>query len=153
MEPGEQLARRETLAMILSVKNESGYELSYATSGSVGLDLRACCKTEHWLEPLERRLFNTGIHLELPVGFGAFVTPRSGLSFRGIHAALGIIDTDYRGPIGVILTNLTGGSYIVRPGDRIAQLVVVPVAHCTVVERKSLTPTARSENGFGSSGR
>jgi dUTP pyrophosphatase len=140
--------------VILNVKNESGYRLEYATAGSIGFDLRACLGTERLIEPGRRFKFDTGISVELPDGYGAFVQPRSGLGLHhGIVAITGVIDRDYRGRIGVVLQNHGRDPYKVMAGDRIAQLVIVRVARVDVVEVTELGSTDRGASGFGSTGR
>lgn len=141
--------------VILSVKNESGYPLEYATDGSIGLDLRACMSSpDRLIEPGRRFKFDTGISIQLPEGYGAFVQPRSGLGLhQGIVAQTGTIDRDYRGVIGVTLMNLSRDSYKVMRGDRIAQLVIVRVARAVVLEVSELGITDRGAGGFGSTGR
>lgn len=140
--------------MILNIRNESGYPLEYATAGSIGLDLRACLGCERQIGVGRRFKFDTGISLELPDGYGAFVQPRSGLGLHhGVVALTGVIDTDYRGRIAVVLVNLGNEPYTVRPGDRIAQLVVLPVPKLEVVEVAEIEHTARGDSGFGSTGR
>jgi dUTP pyrophosphatase len=126
----------------------------YQTAGSAGLDLRAdeACT----LAPGERRLVPTGLALELPAGHEGQVRPRSGLALRhGIAMvnAPGTIDEDYRGEVGVILVNLGREPFHVARGDRIAQLVVAPVARVEVEEAQELADSHRGEGGFGSTGR
>lgn len=138
----------------MKVINRSGRSLTYATEGSVGLDLHACLDVEQVIEPHKRAKFDTGISVELPYGTGAVVMPRSGLStHHGVVASIGVIDHDYRGPLAVILYNLSSAPYVVRPGDRIAQLVVFPAMRVSIEEVETLTATARGASGFGSSGR
>lgn len=140
--------------MILTVKNESGYQLEYATEGSIGLDLRACIGEARIIEPGRRFKFDTGVSIELPPYYGAFVQPRSGMGWHnGVVALTGTIDRDYRGRIGVVLVNHGHDSYKVLPGDKIAQIVLVRVDRATIVEVDELSMTARGESGFGSSGR
>jgi dUTP diphosphatase len=127
---------------------------AYATDGAAGLDLRAdeACT----LAPGERRLVPTGLALALPQGHEGQVRPRSGLAVRHGIAMLnapGTIDADYRGEVGVILVNLGQEPFEVKRGDRIAQLVVAPVARVEVAEVEALDGTARGAGGFGSTGR
>jgi dUTP pyrophosphatase len=127
---------------------------SYATAGAAGLDLRAdeACT----LAPGERRAVPTGIAVALPPGHEGQVRPRSGLAARHGIAMLnapGTIDEDYRGEVAVILVNLGQEPFEVRRGDRIAQLVVAPVARVEVVEAEELSETPRGTGGFGSTGR
>jgi dUTP pyrophosphatase len=140
----------------LSVKNESGYPLVYATDGSIGLDLRACLAdgNDRYIQPGQRFKFDTGISIELPEGVGAFVQPRSGMGLHhGVVALTGVIDRDYRGSIGVVLVNHGTEPYKVIRGDRIAQLVLVYVPRAVVSETVQLSSTDRDASGFGSTGR
>ena len=126
-----------------------------ATAGAAGLDLRAAVPADApvRLAPGERRLIGTGIALALPVGFEAQVRPRSGLALRhGITVlnAPGTIDADYRGEVGVVLVNHGSEPFEIRRGDRIAQLVVAPVAAPALVEVAELPDTDRGAGGFGS---
>lgn len=141
--------------MIVDVINDSGFPLTYATEGSIGLDLCACMSSESRLiEPGRRFKFDTGIRISLPDGYGAFVQPRSGLGLHhGVVAQTGTIDRDYRGPIGVTLVNLGNEPYKVLHGDRIAQLVIVRVERAEIRVAETLDDTERGERGFGSSGR
>ena len=126
-----------------------------ATPGSAGLDLRAAIAGEALLAPGERMLVPTGFVVELPFGFEGQVRPRSGLALAHGVTLLnspGTIDSDYRGEIAVILVNLGRQPFIVRRGERIAQLVVAPVAPVDVVEVEELPATERGAGGFGSSG-
>jgi dUTP pyrophosphatase len=138
----------------VKIRNESPYELRYATDGASGLDL--CANETETVRPHSRKLFATGIHLALPQGYEAHVRGRSGLAIKyGIIVAQGTIDEDYRGPVGVILINTSDTAYLVREGDRIAQLVVCPVTRITPVLVDSvadLGETVRGAGGFGSTG-
>lgn len=126
---------------------------AYATAGSAGLDL--CAAESVVLEPLERKLVPTGLTVEIPAGFEGQVRPRSGLALKhglALVNAPGTIDSDYRGEVGVILINLGRSVVELNKGDRIAQLVICPIARVDVVEG-DLTATERGEGGFGSTGR
>ncbi len=132
-----------------------GCEPLYATSGSAGLDLRAHLGKEVLIEPWSRVVVNTGVRLAIPDGYEGQVRPRSGLAFRhGITLlnAPGTIDSDYRGEIQVIMMNASDEPYAVRPGDRIAQLIIAPVVRADLVAVE-FEGTARGEGGFGSTGR
>ncbi len=129
---------------------------SYQSAGSAGADLRAFLDKPIILEPGERAAVPTGVKMELPEGYEAQVRPRSGLALKHGIACLnspGTIDSDYRGELKVILANLGSERVSIAPGDRIAQLVVAPVARAIFEERGSLGSTARGEGGFGSTGR
>lgn len=133
----------------------------YATPGAAGADLRANLPPAARaagliLAPMERAVVPTGLRLEIPEGFEAQVRPRSGLARdHGITLANapGTIDSDYRGPLGVLLVNLGPAPYLVRHGDRIAQLVVAPVVRAAFAPAEALAPTPRGAGGFGSTGR
>jgi len=127
----------------------------YATAGSAGLDLAAAVDGDLVLEPGARALIPTGLCIALPAGYEAQVRPRSGLALRSgvlLPNAPGTIDADYRGEISVILMNAGHESFTVRRGDRVAQLVVAPVARALLVEVASLAKTARGAGGFGHTG-
>ena len=126
-----------------------------ASAGAAGVDLRAALAEDLVLAPGERRLVPTGLALELPPGWEGQVRPRSGLALRhglSLLNAPGTIDSDYRGEVGVILANLGGEPVTIRRGDRIAQLVVAPVAQVRWREVEALAPSPRQGGGFGSSG-
>lgn len=130
----------------------------YATAGAAGLDLRAAVEADLSLAPGERALVSTGIRLALAEGYEGQVRPRSGLAWRqGVTLlnAPGTIDCDYRGVVKVILVNLGREAAIVQRGDRIAQLVVAPVARVVWAETaEALTAEpGRGEGGFGSTGK
>ena len=127
-----------------------------ASAGAAGLDLRAAVDGEVVLAPGARLLVPTGLALEIPAGWEGQVRPRSGLALRhGITLpnAPGTIDSDYRGELAVILANQGTEPVTIRRGDRIAQLVVAPVATVEWVESEELSASAREGGGFGSSGR
>lgn len=129
---------------------------AYATPGAAGLDLRACLEEPVTLAPGERSLIPTGIAIALPSpAWVALVFARSGLASRhGIQLAngVGVIDSDYRGEIRCALQNAGREPFSVQPGDRIAQLVVMPVARIVWQEVDDLEPSARGAGGFGSTG-
>ncbi len=118
------------------------------------MDLRTAVDVD--LRPLERRLVPTGIRIALPTGFEAQIRPRSGLALRhGVTMvnSPGTIDCDYRGEIGVVLINLGQENVHLAKGERIAQMVVQPVARALVEIVDALETTERGEGGFGSTGR
>ena len=128
---------------------------SPASPGSSGFDLRAALREETVLRPGERLLVPTGLVLEIPPGWEGQVRPRSGLALRhgiGVVNAPGTIDSDYRGEVAVILINLGEAPFPLKRGDRIAQLVVAPVARVEWEEADSLAESERGEGGFGSTG-
>lgn len=124
-----------------------------AYSGDAGLDLTACDRVE--LGPGERAVVATGLAVAIPEGYAGFVQPRSGLAAEhGISVvnAPGLIDSGYRGEVRVILLNTDGAkSFVVEPGMRIAQLVVLQVPELEVAEVEELPASERGERGFGSS--
>jgi dUTP pyrophosphatase len=127
---------------------------SYATDGAAGLDLRADAAVT--LQPGERALVPTGFAIAIPPGFEGQIRPRSGLALREGVTCLnspGTLDFDYRGEVGVILVNLGQKSVTLARGDRIAQLIIAPVARAELTESASLPPTGRGQGGFGHTGR
>ena len=127
-----------------------------ATEGAAGVDLRAALSSDHELAPGERTLVPTGFSIALPDGFEGQIRPRSGLALRHgvtVANAPGTIDRDYRGEIKVILINLGDMPFSVCRGDRIAQLVVAPVASVVFSEVEQLDETERGAGGFGHTGR
>jgi len=140
---------------IAAVRLDGGLPLpAYAKSGDAGLDLRASESVT--LEPGERRLVPTGLAVAIPEGHAGFVLPRSGLAMhKGVTVlnAPGLIDSGYRGEIKVLLINHGAEAVSIDRGERIAQLVVQPVARARLVEEERLPDSARGEGGFGSTGR
>ncbi len=129
---------------------------AYATEHSAGMDICAAVAGEFVLKPGESALVPSGFAIALPSGFEAQVRPRSGLAIRhqiGILNAPGTIDADYRGEVKVILTNFGKQDFVIRRGDRIAQLVVTRCERAEWEERDSLDATGRGEGGFGHTGR
>lgn len=128
---------------------------AYATPGAAGLDL--CAKESVSLGPMERKLVPTGLRVAIPDGFEGQIRPRSGLALRhGLTMVNtpGTIDSDYRGEIGLIMINLGETVVKLEKGDRVAQLVICPVARAEVREVAQLAvDTSRGEGGFGSTGR
>lgn len=119
------------------------------------MDLLAAIEEPIILKPMERVLVPTGIAVEIPPGFEAQIRPRSGLAIRHGITLLntpGTIDADYRGEIKVILINLGSEDFVVRRGDRIAQMVIAPVIKVELEEVEELSPTKRLTGGFGSTG-
>lgn len=126
-----------------------------ATAGSAGYDLCACMDAPQTIEPGERCVFPSGLAAEIPAGTAGFVFTRSGLGIKkGIHVTngVGVIDSDYRGEIRIGLHNLSAEPYTVQPGERIAQMIIMPYFAPTIEEVTSLTETDRGEGGFGSTG-
>lgn len=126
-----------------------------ATAGSAGYDLCACMDAPQTIEPGERCVFPSGLAAEIPAGTAGFVFTRSGLGIKkGIHVTngVGVIDSDYRGEIRIGLHNLSAEPYTVQPGERIAQMIIMPYFAPTIEEVTSLTETDRGAGGFGSTG-
>lgn len=129
---------------------------TYATSGSSGLDLRAFIEAPIVLESMQRALIPTGLSIELPEGHEAQVRPRSGLAINQGITCLntpGTVDADYRGEIKVILINLSTEAQTIKPGDRIAQMVIQQVAQVILFEVKEISETDRGAGGFGHTGK
>lgn len=128
---------------------------AYATAGAAGLDLAAAVAGELVIEAGARALVPTGLRIAVPVGFEAQVRPRSGLALRHgilLPNAPGTIDADYRGEIQVIVWNTGDAPFVVRRGDRIAQLVIAPVVRAAIEVVAELDDTARGAGGFGHTG-
>ena len=129
----------------------------YETAGAVGADLKANLSNSGSvkIKPGARALISTGLRLAIPIGFEVQIRPRSGLSLKyGITVANapGTIDSDYRGPLGIILLNVGQDSFTVMHGDRIAQMVVAPAVQADFSAVKILNETVRGQGGFGSTG-
>jgi len=134
---------------------------TYETEGAAGADLRVNLRPEDRsdglvLAPMARAILPTGLRIEIPAGYEVQIRPRSGLAAKfglTIPNAPGTIDSDYRGPLGVILANLGADPYTIRHGDRIAQMVVAPVVQARFAVVDALGDTMRGAGGFGSTGR
>lgn len=134
---------------------------AYETAGAAGADLRANLphNQRHLgivLAPMERRVVPTGLRVAIPEGFEMQIRPRSGLALKhgiSLPNTPGTIDSDYRGPLGVLLINLGLEPYIVHHGDRIAQAVIAPVVQYKFTLVAGLGETGRGTGGFGSTGR
>lgn len=134
---------------------------AYETAGAAGADIRANLRPEDRatglvLAPMGRAIVPTGLRVEIPAGFEMQIRPRSGLAVKcgiSIPNAPGTIDSDYRGPLGVVLVNLGADPFVIHHGDRIAQGVVAPVVQAGFQVVDSLGDTARGAGGFGSTGR
>lgn len=143
-------------AMKINVVNRGHQPLpEYATPQSAGMDLRANLDEPVTLQPLERRLIPTGLHIALPAGYEAQVRPRSGLALKKGVTVLntpGTIDADYRGEIGVVLINLSQEPFVVNDGERIAQMVIARHEQGELIEVEVLDETERGEGGYGHTG-
>jgi dUTP pyrophosphatase len=148
---------QEILVPVTVLPHGEGLELpAYATPGAAGCDLRAAVSEPLTLAPGARALVPTGIALEIPAGFEGQVRMRSGLALdHGLTLlnAPGTIDSDYRGEVRVILANLGSEPVTITRGERIAQLVLAPVARAKLARAEALASTTREGGGFGSTGR
>ena len=127
----------------------------YATPQSAGVDLRANIDEPVELKPLSRALIPTGLYIALPEGYEAQIRPRSGLAIKKGITCLntpGTIDADYRGDVGVILINLSAETFIVNPGERIAQMIINKFEQAEFELVEELDETERGEGGFGHTG-
>ena len=142
--------------MKVKIINASNNDLpEYKTVGSAGMDLRANLTESYILKSMERTLVPTGLHIELPQGYEAQVRPRSGLAVKNGITCLnspGTIDSDYRGEIKVCLINLSNEDFEIKPGDRIAQMVVASYAKVEWEIASDLEKTVRGPKGFGHTG-
>jgi dUTP pyrophosphatase len=142
--------------MDVKIVNKSNHQLpSYATASSAGMDLKANILEPIVLKPMERYLFPTGIYIQLPEGYEAQIRPRSGLAAKyGITVtnAPGTVDADYTGEVKVSLINLSNDTFVVQPGERIAQMVIARYEKITWNEVAELDETERGAGGFGSTG-
>jgi dUTP pyrophosphatase len=151
--------RRAPLVRIRRLPHGEGLALpAYETKSAAGCDLRAAVAEDQplTLRPGERAMVPTGIAIALPEGWEAQVRARSGLAAKfgiGVVNAPGTIDADYRGEVKVILINHGTGDFVIRRGERVAQMVVAPVFQARFEAVEALDETARGEGGFGSTGR
>ena len=144
--------------MILKIVNQSNNPLpAYETVNSAGMDLRAYLPDgELVIKPMQRALVPTGLFMEIPVGYEGQVRPRSGLAIKSGITVLnspGTIDADYRGEVKVILINLSDQDFVIKSGDRIAQLIIAKCEQTEIVEVETLTETERGAGGFGHTGK
>ncbi len=143
--------------MKIKIINKSKHNLpSYTTINSAGMDLRANIDNDIIIKPFERVLINTGLFLEIPVGYEAQIRPRSGLAIKNgitILNSPGTIDSDYRGEVCVIMINLSDKEFVVKDGERICQLVVTKHERVEWEEAEQLVKTDRGEGGFGHTGK
>jgi dUTP pyrophosphatase len=140
----------------IQVVNRGHQQLpAYATPQSAGMDLRANLNEPIILHPLERRLVPTGLYIALPEGYEAQVRPRSGLALKHGLSVLntpGTIDADYRGEIGVVLINLSQEDFVIKDGERIAQMVIARCEQGELVTVDVLDETERGAGGYGHTG-
>ena len=145
------------MVKILVKKFDKNIKLpSYKTSGSSGMDLVAHIKNKITINPSKIAMVPTGITVAIPKKYEIQIRPRSGLAAKKGISVLntpGTIDSDYRGEIKIILINLSKKSFVVKSGDRIAQMILCPVAKGRLKEVKDLPKTVRGKGGFGSTGK
>ena len=144
--------------MKLNIVNKSDNALpAYETVNSAGMDLRAYLPDgELVIKPKQRALVPTGLYMEIPVGYEGQVRPRSGLAIKSGITVLnspGTIDADYRGEVKVILINLSDADFVIKSGDRIAQLVIAKCEQMEIVKVETLSETERGSGGFGHTGK
>ena len=141
--------------MKLKIKSISGILPRYETEGSAGMDIRAHLGEPISLMPGKRALIPTGLYMEIPKGFEVQIRARSGLAVKngiGLVNGIGTIDSDYRGEIKVPLINWGEAEFVVRDGDRIAQMVVCRYEKAEIEEADELSETRRGTGGFGHTG-
>lgn len=142
--------------MKIQVINRSSNSLpAYETEASAGMDLRAFLEEELSIKPLERKIVPTGLYMELPVGYEAQIRPRSGLALKAGITVLnspGTIDADYRGEIKVLLVNLSNSDFVVKNGDRVAQMIISRHEKAVLEETAALSETIRGAGGYGHTG-
>ena len=127
----------------------------YATEGSSGMDIRAALEDQIIIAAGKVALIPTNLSVEIPLGFEIQVRPRSGLAAKhgiGVLNSPGTIDSDYRGEVKIILFNFGEKEFVIKRGDRIAQLVIAEVIVANIIESKSLNSSDRGEGGFGHTG-
>ena len=143
--------------MTIKIINKSNNPLpKYESAQAAGMDIRCHLAEPITLQPLERKLFPTGLYIELPVGYEAQIRPRSGLAIKNGITVLntpGTIDADYRGEICVILVNLSADPFTINDGDRICQMVIARHETAEFIEVETLSTTERGEGGFGHTGK
>jgi dUTP pyrophosphatase len=122
----------------------------YGHTGDAGLDLFSVA--DHDLGPGEVFAVPTGIQVAIPAGHVGLVWDKSGISLKGVHRLAGVVDSGYRGEVRIVLVNLSGGTFAVKKGMKIAQMLVQPVVSVGILESDELDATPRGEGGFGSTG-
>jgi dUTP pyrophosphatase len=143
--------------MKIKILNRSKHNLpEYATDNSAGMDIRANLGNEIVLKPMQRSLIPTGLFLEIPEGFEAQIRPRSGLAInKGITIlnSPGTIDSDYRGEVCVILINLSENIFVIKDGERIAQMIIAKHEKAEWIKVENIRNTNRGTGGFGHTGK
>jgi dUTP pyrophosphatase len=142
--------------MKVKIVNKSKHPLpGYETPASAGMDLRANLDEDIVLKPLERVLVPTGLYIELPIGYEAQIRPRSGLALKKGITFLntpGTIDADFRGEINILLANISHEDFVIKDGERIAQMVINQHERAEWIEVDVLEKTTRGAGGYGSTG-
>ena len=144
------------MTQVKIINNSNNPLPKYQTGQSAGMDLYAYLKGEIGLNPGERTLVPTGIHIELPSGYEAQIRPRSGLAYKNgitVINSPGTIDSDYRGEIGILLINLSNEDFEINSGDRIAQMVLSKYEIPNFIDTTEISISQRGEEGFGSTGK
>ena len=144
------------MAVRIKIKSDTGILPTKGTTGSAGYDIRARLDEDAVLKPFERRLFKTGIYIEIPEGYEAQMRPRSGLAIRNgvtLVNGVGTIDSDYRGEIMIPLINLGQEDVVIKDGDRIAQMIIARYEDIEWDEESGFTGTQRGTGGFGHTGK
>ena len=145
------------MVKILVQKFDKNIKLpTYKTSGSSGMDLMAYIKNKITVSPGKTAIIPTGFAVAIPKNYEIQIRPRSGLAAKKGISVLntpGTIDSDYRGEVKIILINLSKKSFVVKSGDRIAQMILCPVIKAKLAEVKKLPKTSRNKGGFGSTGK
>ncbi|MCQ2604355.1 MAG: dUTP diphosphatase [Spirochaetia bacterium] len=144
----------ETVKVLCRATDDSFLPV-YSSQEAAGADLKACVDSDMVIRAGDRALVPTGLFIQLPSGYEAQIRPRSGLAIKhGISLvnSPGTIDSDYRGEIKIIMINHGHEDFVIRRGDRIAQMVIAPVSRGIFTSAETLDPTERDTGGFGSTG-
>lgn len=158
LKPSLEVLKMNPLKIRINRISESTNDVSlptYATNGSAGMDIYAAVDGEMVVKAGETTLVPTGFSMEIPIGFEAQIRPRSGLALKhniGLMNSPGTIDSDYRGEVKIIFTNYGKNEFVVKRGDRIAQMVIARYERVEWEETEQLSETKRGSGGFGSTG-
>lgn len=143
------------MKVLIKKLNDNAVIPTYGSPYAAGADLYACIENDEVIRPGETKLIKTGLAMEIPVGYAAFIYARSGLaSKRGLAPAnkVGVVDCDYRGEVMVALHNHSCTEQTVAKGERIAQMVIAPYISADFIETDTLSDTVRADGCFGSTG-
>ena len=149
------MSDKRNTVKVKCVASEGAVLPVYKTSGAAGADVCAFLNEELVIHSGQYSLVPTGLYFEIPEGYEIQVRPRSGLAFKNGVTVLnspGTIDSDYRGELKVLLVNLGNEDFVIKSGDRIAQIIISPVIQADFVQAELLSETERGEGGFGSTG-